>query len=125
MFFFLFIFFYFNMLSFSTQTYSKTTSMVPYKHMEHMKETIRALNVLYVYDRSYEPYLVQWLFPMQLAFRDKQAMSDDMGELNSDLCCVISGHRQNISFTWVFYTRMDFLSPTCLISVLHYSEYGR
>ena len=65
---------------FFTQTYSKTTSMVPYKHMEHMRETIRALNVLYVYDRSYEPYLVQWLFPMQLAFRDRQAMSDDVGE---------------------------------------------
>lgn len=55
--------------------------MVPYKQMAHMKESIRALNVLYVYDRSYEPYLIHWLFPMQLAFRNKQAMSEDKGQL--------------------------------------------
>ena len=62
------------------ETYGKTTSMVPFKQTEHMKETMRSLNVLYVYDRSYEPYLIHWLFPLQLAFRNKQAMSDDMGE---------------------------------------------
>ena len=35
----------------------------------HMKEAVKALNVLYVYDRTYEPYLIYWLFPLQLAFQ--------------------------------------------------------
>ncbi|RUS81425.1 hypothetical protein EGW08_010809 [Elysia chlorotica] len=82
------------------ETYSKITSMVPYKHMEHMKETIRALNVLYVYDRSYEPYLVQWLFPMQLAFRDKQAMSDDMGEHVIELAMYLDMLNANCFPSW-------------------------
>lgn len=82
------------------ETYSKTTSMVPYKHMEHMKESIRALNVLYVYDRSYEPYLVQWLFPIQLAFRDKQAMSDDMGEHVIELAMYLDMLNANCFPSW-------------------------
>ncbi|GFO41253.1 hypothetical protein PoB_006775800 [Plakobranchus ocellatus] len=82
------------------ETYSKTTSMVPYKHMEHMKEAIRALNVLYVYDRSYEPYLVQWLFPMQLAFRDKEAMSDDRGEHVIELAMYLDMLNSNCFPSW-------------------------
>ncbi|XP_052800410.1 uncharacterized protein LOC128231514 isoform X2 [Mya arenaria] len=63
------------------ETYNKTTCLVPYKTPEHMKEAIRTLNVLYVYDRSYEPYLIHWLFPLQIAFQT-QAMDgkDDRGE---------------------------------------------
>lgn len=34
----------------------------------HLQEAVKSLNVLYVYDRTYEPYLVYWLFPLQLAF---------------------------------------------------------
>lgn len=62
------------------ETYSKTVSMLPYKHIEHIKESARALNVLYVYDRSYEPYLINWLFPLQIAFRDMDQHSRDHGE---------------------------------------------
>ncbi|PVD32717.1 hypothetical protein C0Q70_08162 [Pomacea canaliculata] len=62
------------------ETYSKTVSMVPYKHPQHLKETSRALNVLYVFDRSYESFLVYWLFPLQIAFRIKDQYSDDKGE---------------------------------------------
>ena len=36
-----------------------------------MKESAKALNILYVYDRSYEPYLIHWLFPIQMAFSDQ------------------------------------------------------
>lgn len=64
---------------FLSQTYSKTVSMVPYKHPQHLKETSRALNVLYVFDRSYESFLVYWLFPLQIAFRIKDQYSDDKG----------------------------------------------
>ena len=38
----------------------------------HMKEAARTLNVLYTYDKSYEPYLVHWLFPIQLAFQKEK-----------------------------------------------------
>ncbi|CAL1547704.1 unnamed protein product [Lymnaea stagnalis] len=82
------------------ETYSKTTSMIQYKQMEHIKETIRALNVLYVYDRSYEPYLVYWLFPIQLAFRSKEAMSDDKGEHILELAMYLDLLNSNCFPTW-------------------------
>ena len=41
----------------------------------HVKEAAKVLNVLYVYDRSYEPYLIHWLFPLQLAFHDGSGQS--------------------------------------------------
>lgn len=31
-----------------------------------MKDAIKALNVLYVYDKTYQPYLILWLFPLQV-----------------------------------------------------------
>ncbi|KAH9512915.1 hypothetical protein Btru_036992 [Bulinus truncatus] len=82
------------------ETYSKTTSMVPYKHMLHLKETVRALNVLYVYDRSYEPYLIYWLFPIQLAFRNKEAMADDKGEHVLELAMYLDMLNCNCFPTW-------------------------
>lgn len=42
----------------------------------HGKETTHALNVLYVYDRTYEPYLVYWLFPLQITFADNKGRSE-------------------------------------------------
>lgn len=63
------------------EIYNKTTSLVPFKSPEHMKETIRTLNVIYVYDRSYEPYLIYWLFPLQIAFQSLNTdVKDDKGE---------------------------------------------
>ena len=41
----------------------------------HVRESAKALNILYVYDRSYEPYLIYWLFPLQLAFQDSAGQS--------------------------------------------------
>ena len=67
------------------QTYNKTPSLIAYKSPEHMKEAIRTLNVLYVYDRSYEPYLIYWLFPLQIAFPSQQQgnKKDDRGRVYS------------------------------------------
>lgn len=62
------------------ETYNKTTCMVAYKSDSHIKETCRALNVLYVYDRSYEPYLIHWLFPLQLAFQRSSEKTTEIGE---------------------------------------------
>lgn len=64
------------------EIYSATPSMTLYmKDNTHMKEAAKALNVLYVYDRSYEPYLIHWLFPLQLAFHDEKSESDHVYEL--------------------------------------------
>ena len=45
----------------------------------YMRECAKALNVLYTYDRSYEPYLIHWLFPLQLAYEDQMGQ----GQLSS------------------------------------------
>ena len=54
--------------------------MVAYKSDSHIRETCRALNVLYVYDRSYEPYLIYWLFPLQLAFQRSSEKTTEIGK---------------------------------------------
>lgn len=41
-----------------------------FKDNAYLREAAKALNILYVYDRVYEPYLINWLFPLQLAFQD-------------------------------------------------------
>ena len=33
-----------------------------------MKEAVKTLNILYTYDKTYEPYLILWLFPLQVCF---------------------------------------------------------
>ncbi|XP_056008915.1 uncharacterized protein LOC125662842 isoform X2 [Ostrea edulis] len=62
------------------ETYHKTTSMVAFKSTEHMREASRVLNILYVYDRTYEPYLVHWLFPLQIAFQNSSEKTTEKGE---------------------------------------------
>lgn len=53
--------------------------MVAFKSSEHMREASRVLNVLYVYDRSYEPYLIHWLFPLQIAFQNSSEKTTEKG----------------------------------------------
>ena len=52
---------------------------------KHMKEAGKALNILYVFDRSYEPYLVHRLFPIQLALQTDSGQ----GRLTSPLSCLL------------------------------------
>ncbi|XP_013392664.1 uncharacterized protein LOC106160570 [Lingula anatina] len=65
------------------EIYETTPSMMPFNYELHLKESARSLNVLYVYDRRYEPYLVHWLFPMQIAFREQnhQVLAEHIYEL--------------------------------------------
>lgn len=67
-------------MGFVLQTYHKTTSMVAFKSTEHMREASRVLNILYVYDRTYEPYLVHWLFPLQIAFQNSSEKTTEKGK---------------------------------------------
>ena len=50
--------------------------MQQYKDTIYTSHCIEALNVLYTYNRSYEPYLVHWLFPLQIALQD---VTDEAG----------------------------------------------
>ena len=55
--------------------------MKPYmQDNDYLKGAARALNILYTYDRSYEPYLVYWLFPLQLAYQDTATESESDAE---------------------------------------------
>ncbi|KAK6190965.1 hypothetical protein SNE40_002721 [Patella caerulea] len=82
------------------ETYTKTTSMVAYKSGNHMKETARVLNILYVYDRSYEPYLIYWLFPLQIAFRGKSDTVSDRTEHAMDLSMYLDLLNTNCFPSW-------------------------
>lgn len=44
--------------------------MCPFATNEQMiLETSKTLNVLYVFNGTYEPYLIYWLFPLQIVFK--------------------------------------------------------
>ncbi|XP_064619949.1 uncharacterized protein LOC135483216 isoform X2 [Lineus longissimus] len=63
------------------ESYAKTLSMQPYNFEKHLVDTARALNILYSYDRTYEPYLIHWLFPMQVAFKEQSHAGEHVYEL--------------------------------------------
>lgn len=50
------------------ETYGRVASLRPYDTDEHQMEAARALNILHVYNKNFEPILVFWLFPIQLTF---------------------------------------------------------
>ncbi|XP_073427775.1 uncharacterized protein [Dendrobates tinctorius] len=52
------------------EKFGNTPSMYPFASDEEMiNESSKTFNVLYVYNGLYEPYLIHWLFPLQMAFR--------------------------------------------------------
>ncbi|XP_043910833.1 uncharacterized protein LOC122787969 [Protopterus annectens] len=52
------------------EEYEKTPCMQVFTSDELMiSETCKALNILYVFNGTYEPYLIHLLFPLQVAFR--------------------------------------------------------
>lgn len=54
----------------SWQKYERTPCMQTFATNEQMiSETSKALNILYVHNGTYEPYLIHWLFPLQIAFK--------------------------------------------------------
>lgn len=50
------------------ETYSKIPSLNKFGTDTHLKEASRVLNVLYVYDRTYQPCLIYWLLALQITF---------------------------------------------------------
>ncbi|XP_078336716.1 uncharacterized protein LOC111135431 isoform X1 [Crassostrea virginica] len=82
------------------ETYNKTTSMVAFKSSEHMREASRVLNILYVYDRSYEPYLIHWLFPLQIAFQSPTEKTTEKGEHVYELAMYLDLLNSSCFPTW-------------------------
>ncbi|GAB1599062.1 hypothetical protein Ahia01_000183400 [Argonauta hians] len=52
------------------ETYNRVPCMKWYRSTMYMKEASRVLNALYIYNQSYQPFYVLWLFPLQVAFAD-------------------------------------------------------
>ncbi|KAJ8313049.1 hypothetical protein KUTeg_010422 [Tegillarca granosa] len=61
--------------------YAKCTAMKNFRTEANIKDTSGALNVLYVYERTYEPYLIYWIFPLQVAFQVTDEDEHDFTDL--------------------------------------------
>ncbi|KAM3934150.1 uncharacterized protein RB166_001744 [Leptodactylus fuscus] len=80
------------------EKFENIPSMYSFASSEEMiKESSKALNVLYVYSGIYEPYLIHWLFPLQVAFRQTSATAEHPYELFMYLHLLI----KNIFPSWL------------------------
>ncbi|XP_032902259.1 uncharacterized protein LOC116989141 [Amblyraja radiata] len=79
------------------EKFEKTPCMQPFATNEQMiLEASKALNVLYVYDGTYQPHLIYWLFPLQIAFKNASSKSEHPYELAMYLHLLID----NVFPTW-------------------------
>ena len=89
--------------------------MLKHRGQSMTKEAKEVLNVLYVYDRSYQPYYINWLYPLQLALQDKNPSSgESAGLLYNTLSSPIQYKRPHQYVVWV-YMRVKFFF--CLIEL--------
>ncbi|XP_067866099.1 uncharacterized protein [Heterodontus francisci] len=85
------------------EKFEKTPCMQPFATNEQMiLEASKTLNILYVYDGTYEPYLIYWLFPLQIAFKQASAKAEHPYELAMYLHLLI----RNLFPTWPEVLRM-------------------
>nr|XP_048680379.1 uncharacterized protein LOC125624080 isoform X2 [Caretta caretta] len=64
------------------EKYEKTPCMHSFATNKQMiSETSKTLNVLYVFSGTYEPYLIYWLFPLQMAFKQIMPTAEHPYEL--------------------------------------------
>ncbi|XP_054857860.1 uncharacterized protein LOC129344960 [Eublepharis macularius] len=79
------------------EKYRNVPCMNPFSVNEQMiLESSKTLNVLYVFNGTYEPYLIYWLFPLQMAFQ--QIMPAD--EHFYDLAMYLHSLHQNLFPSW-------------------------
>ncbi|KAE8624768.1 hypothetical protein XENTR_v10006040 [Xenopus tropicalis] len=80
------------------EKYENTTSMHQFSKDEQMiLESSKSLNVLYVYNSTYEPYHIHWLFPLQIAFKQTSTTAEHPYELFMYLHLLI----KNIFPSWL------------------------
>ena len=48
---------------------------------QHLRQTIKILNVLYTYSLEYEPYYIYWLLPFQICFQTDNPKSEHIYDL--------------------------------------------
>ncbi|XP_030077987.1 uncharacterized protein LOC115482380 [Microcaecilia unicolor] len=64
------------------EVYENTPCMHLFATNEHMiLETSKTLNVLYVHNGTYKPYLIHWLFPLQMALKQNMPTAEHPYEL--------------------------------------------
>ncbi|XP_048375257.1 uncharacterized protein LOC125445875 isoform X2 [Sphaerodactylus townsendi] len=79
------------------EKYGKIPCLSPFATDERMiLETSKTLNVLYVFSGTYEPYLIHWLVPLQVAFQ--QTVPTD--EHPYELAMYLHSLHQNLFPSW-------------------------
>ncbi|KAG7471299.1 hypothetical protein MATL_G00123060 [Megalops atlanticus] len=74
------------------EIYEQTPCMQAFASSEQMiSESCKALNVLYVHSQVYQPRLVLWLFPLQIAFQQRTAKAEHSYELAMYLDLLLEG----------------------------------
>ncbi|KAM4701987.1 uncharacterized protein O3C94_002907 [Discoglossus pictus] len=64
------------------EKYANSACMQQFATDEQMiLESSKTLNILYVYNGTYEPYLIHWLFPLQMAFKQIPTKAEHPYEL--------------------------------------------
>ncbi|XP_078535948.1 uncharacterized protein LOC144822378 isoform X1 [Lissotriton helveticus] len=80
------------------ETYENTPCLQPFASNEYMiLETCKTLNVLFVYNGRYDPYLIHWLLPLQVALKQTPAVAEHPYELAMYLYFLM----QNLFPSWV------------------------
>ncbi|XP_075053847.1 uncharacterized protein LOC142139886 [Mixophyes fleayi] len=80
------------------EKFRSTPSMYQFATDEQMiNESSKSLNILYVYNGTYEPYFIHWLFPLQMAFNQIPSTAEHPYELFMYLHLLI----KNIFPSWM------------------------
>ncbi|XP_071497503.1 uncharacterized protein [Diadema antillarum] len=58
------------------EKYSSTPCLLKHRDQTIVREARETLNVLYVFNRSYQPFFIHWLYPLQLALQDRNPTGD-------------------------------------------------
>nr|XP_028563491.1 uncharacterized protein LOC114585224 isoform X1 [Podarcis muralis]XP_028563493.1 uncharacterized protein LOC114585224 isoform X1 [Podarcis muralis] len=79
------------------EKYRSVPCMRPFATNEQViLETSKSLNVLYVFNGTYDPYLIYWLFPLQMAFKQTAPRAEHPYEL----AMYLHSLHQNLFPTW-------------------------
>ncbi|CAF3813700.1 unnamed protein product [Rotaria sp. Silwood1] len=60
------------------KTYSKIHALHPYLEEQHLRFTIKILNILYTYRKDYQPYFIYWLLPFQLSYNNNENKNEEL-----------------------------------------------
>ncbi|XP_071484285.1 uncharacterized protein [Diadema antillarum] len=62
------------------EKYSSTPCLLKHRDQTIVREARETLNVLYVFNRSYQPFFIHWLYPLQLALQDRNPAGDKIDD---------------------------------------------